>query len=903
MVKLCILGSPGLWAADGREVRSVLQQPRRLALLSYLALSETGGYTRRDQLLGLLWPETDESHARAALSVALSRLRSSLGSGVLVTRGVEEVGLAADRFQCDAVAFQKAFDAGDWAGAADVYSGPLLDGFVLDNGPDFDQWLESQRNRFQRNAVDCLGRLADQAWEADDGQARRWAERAYRFGPLDDNAARRMLRILGSDGHRGAAIELYEEFVARLAAERGIAPSPKTAELATRIREATFEVRSGPEDGRGFPGAMHPASPSSASVPVRRTASVAGNGVEEVGPPRSWQRVVPLGLAVAVGLVLGLSVGAADRDRRGRPSLPVAVAVPVSDSGTHVLGGQWDRWPPSRTAIAYSPSGHLLAYVARLARRDGISHLYVRTMRTGRIERIAGTEGAASPFFSPDGAWIGYFMGSALKRLSTRTGEVDTVVLSAPLPEGPRADVDDIHALGATWGTDGFIVFAGTGGLYRVPEHGGEVELLVDRGEVGADEPLLLQPHFAADERKILFQVMARGPRRVPEIHLLDLESGSLRVVVEDAADAAFIDPGRLLFVRRGVLMGVQVDEDTRVVGEAVPLVQDVMQSFSTGNSTYETGAAQYAVSAAGHMAYARGGVPAPESTSLVRFFDDGDEEAANGLEFAGRGALRISPDGSKALLHLGQGPNGTMWLVDLESGTRRLVAEFASDPVWSPDGTHFAFMSREDLKPYVVPSDGSASPRALFGQVTSGRPLDWSVDGLIAYLDTTGITVRPLGGGEPSHLAAGDDERDAVFSPDGAWMAYVSTVSGRPEVYVAPVPALAPARVVSNDGGVNPAWSPGGERLYYVELSSADPRHLMAVDVQPGESLEAARPIPLFPWRASASMPARSYDVAPDGSFLAVVPSTGPDPARLPPGEYTLVLNFADQVAQRLPR
>src|SRR5688500_15107400 len=114
MIELRTFGAVDLRAADSREVRAILAQPKRLALLVYLAVAANGPFHRRDSLLGLLWPETDQARARASLSRAIHFLRSFLGDELIVSRGDNELAVDFARISCDAVQFQSAATGGDY---------------------------------------------------------------------------------------------------------------------------------------------------------------------------------------------------------------------------------------------------------------------------------------------------------------------------------------------------------------------------------------------------------------------------------------------------------------------------------------------------------------------------------------------------------------------------------------------------------------------------------------------------------------------------------------------------------------------------------------------------------------------------------------------------------------------
>src|SRR2546422_8433970 len=136
MVEFRLLGTLSLTTADGREVGSLLSQPRRLALLAYLAAATPRGPHRRDTLLALFWPEFDQEHARAALRQSLHVLRSALGADAMVSRGDEEIGLDFERIWCDVAAFAGAIVGGELGQALDLYRGNLLEGFFISDAPE-----------------------------------------------------------------------------------------------------------------------------------------------------------------------------------------------------------------------------------------------------------------------------------------------------------------------------------------------------------------------------------------------------------------------------------------------------------------------------------------------------------------------------------------------------------------------------------------------------------------------------------------------------------------------------------------------------------------------------------------------------------------------------------------------
>src|SRR5438876_1600552 len=184
MIELRMLGTLSLTSADGRDVRALLGQPRRLALLAYLAAATPQGFHRRDSLLALFWPELDQEHARAALRQALHVVRDALGAGAVASRGDEEIGLAFDHVSCDVGAFERAVAVGQFREALDLYRGDLLEGFFITGAPSFEQWLETERGRLREVASRAARTLGERC--AADGNlttAAHWTRRALDLAP------------------------------------------------------------------------------------------------------------------------------------------------------------------------------------------------------------------------------------------------------------------------------------------------------------------------------------------------------------------------------------------------------------------------------------------------------------------------------------------------------------------------------------------------------------------------------------------------------------------------------------------------------------------------------------------------------------------------------------------------
>lgn len=237
MIELRTLGELGLKGSDGRDLSVILAQPKRLALLTYLAVSTHR--QRRDSVVALFWPDLDTDHARGALRQALRFIRRQLGDGVLSGRTEEELGCRAGALWCDAAEFERACALGRLAEALSLYGGDFLDGFFVSGAaPEFDYWVEATRARLRNLAVEAARTFAERCEAAGDAAtAIRWARRAFELSPDSEHTLRRLIMLLDRLGERAAAVDIYEDFARRLAAEHHeVEPSPETQELMSTVR-------------------------------------------------------------------------------------------------------------------------------------------------------------------------------------------------------------------------------------------------------------------------------------------------------------------------------------------------------------------------------------------------------------------------------------------------------------------------------------------------------------------------------------------------------------------------------------------------------------------------------------------------------------------------------------------
>lgn len=235
-IELCLLGGFELRGA-GQAGAAVLSQSKPLALLVFLALSPTARSQRRDRLIGLLWPDLDQSHARGALRKALHDVRTALGAHVIATRGDDELALSPAAVRCDVVEFNAAIEKGHLVRALELYRGDLMPGFYLSGCREYEQWLEDERTAARERAAAASWALA----ATFEGQqqltaASSWARRAVRHAWTDERVLRRAMSLLVRLGDRAGAMKMYDEFASRLRADLDVEPSSETTALATSIR-------------------------------------------------------------------------------------------------------------------------------------------------------------------------------------------------------------------------------------------------------------------------------------------------------------------------------------------------------------------------------------------------------------------------------------------------------------------------------------------------------------------------------------------------------------------------------------------------------------------------------------------------------------------------------------------
>jgi DNA-binding SARP family transcriptional activator/tetratricopeptide (TPR) repeat protein len=463
MIELRLLGSADLRNQDGRGAFSVLAQPKRLALLAWLALARPAGFHRRDTIIALFWPELDADHARAALRKTIYHLRQALGSDVILNRGDEEVGLAAGLW-CDAVAFQDAVGAGRAEEALALYRGDLLPGFFLTDVPDFEEWLERERIRLRGQANAAAWKLAAEAEASAGPEAVEWARRALALAPDDEGGMRRYLELLERGGDPSGAVRAFEEYRRQLAQTADLEPDPETVAVATAIRRRSEAARAQAATPPVRSTAVPDTSPRSGPVvpPAPQDVQEPGGGrslpAPEPAPYRSVARRFLLGQAMPLRRVgfrmiasaaMVLAVAAVVWAWPTRSQEPVAIAIGHIRDFTAPASSVSGQALPDllATNLSRAPLLHVVS-PARihelLARRDagnGAAGLIAAARQSGADQVIEG-----ALYQQPDGEFR-----LDLRRVSLRSAAVlasHTVVGPDVFSLVDRATAEILTAMG-----------------------------------------------------------------------------------------------------------------------------------------------------------------------------------------------------------------------------------------------------------------------------------------------------------------------------------------------------------------------------------------------------------------------------------------------------------------------
>jgi eukaryotic-like serine/threonine-protein kinase len=591
----------------------------------------------------------------------------------------------------------------------------------------------------------------------------------------------------------------------RQALERCLEKDPKRR--FRDIGDARFEL----EEGMRSSGAELPRTlqaPAAVALPARRA-------------------VLPwIGAALAMALAVGFAVAYA-RAASVHPRSVRSYILPP-DKNHFAFGG-------ATGGAVVSPDGTRIVFAA--TDDSGRRLLWLRPLDSLTAQPLEGTEGASYPFWSPDSRFLGFFVPGKLKKID---------ILGGP----PQTICDASSGRGGSWSQEGVIVFAADvyGGLRRVSSAGGAsatvTELDRSRGQTSQRWPA-----FLPDGRRFMFWAgnPTASSQETKGIYVASLDEKGQRFLLQTDSDALYAPPGYLLYLREQSLMAHPFDAGSlKFRGEAFPVAEDVASPES-----YRLG--RFSVSQDRSLAYLTG---QNDRSQIITLNAAGQQVGPVG-EPAIIGGIRLSPNGQTLaeILQEPQTKNVDVWLVDLARGVKtRFTFDPAADfdPVWSPDGSRVAWASNNkghfDL--YTKSATGAGEAEVLFASDADKYVTDWSHDGrfvVFTELDPKGnngadIWVQPLFGDRKPYpfLATLFNEGNAVFSPDGRWLAYQSNESGKTEIYITPFPQAGGKWQVSQGGGLTPSWRADGQELYF---ATPDGRLMQASVAAKGPAVEVGSP------------------------------------------------------------
>ena len=639
-----------------------------------------------------------------------------------------------------------------------------------------------------------------------------------------------------------------------------------------------------------------PAAPEPTAAPVPKHN-------DPVVPPshlQVWQRPVP---AALVALVLMAVTGVVAWSLTRPDAVPANVVrfvIPPADAAPFDFEGFY-------VDLAITADGTQIVYRARAP--GGGSQLHLRPVGQFLGAPLRGGEDGTSPFVSRDGEWVGFvdaISRGILRKVSILGGPPVTLLTEFP----------DFIA-GASWGPDDQIIFGTvTGGLYQVPEGGGEPEVLTTP-DAAQGETSHFWPAVIPGRRAVLFvTTMSPAPLTNPQLAVLALDTGVVTRLGLDGVSPRYVSTGHIVYgVMEGSVRAVPFDAGSlEVTGPPVPLVESVMVKTS--------GAANFGVSDQGTLVYVDGG-PSSDDRTVAFVARDG---AVNPLDLPRAPYLspRVSPDGESLVVQTAEDEGGVLWVYDLFGDTQIQQLTFEGDsqrPVWTPDSRRITFSSDRDgtMSLYEVPADGSGVPERLTTaeEGTFHWPGSWSPDGQTLLFNvqngTAGtdwdIWTLSASGRETHSLHAATDTSSyagAELSPNGEWLAYGEGPNGASaDIYVEPfpLPPTGTRRRISQNGGLWPLWSPDGDRLFYRPPIAGATSQLRSVDIitEPRLSFTNEQTLPFEGFVVTAFY--RDYDITPNGERLVMVfPADQTEDGASSPSHINVVLNWTEELKARVP-
>jgi len=847
MLRCRTLGALELSSSKVREHTSVLSQPKRVALLVYLAVGNSRGFHRRDSLLALFWPELDAEHARAALRQALTFLRHELGDDVIRTRGAEEVGVDSERFWCDVVAFDDALRVGNLERALELYQGSFLAGFHVSGCGEFERWLEERRDELRDRAAGAAARLVERAEQAGSlAEAARWARRVLTLRPDDEPTLQKLIALLERTGDRSAALREYDAFAKRTRAEYQTEPSAQTMALIEGLRAVE------PESIRGAPWSISPV----AARPTSR--QVQDIQVPEGQTDRKVRRRVTFVTGAAIGAALVIAVLGSWPLVRGNRGATQTAGAASHRQITH--SGQVSH-------AALSPDGKYLAYV------DGHERVSVQSVAGGEPRTLLTMPDIIFAEWSPDGSELALVQLNPNRFLSFRI----PLLGGEPRPLGGgaiRRWLADGRRLAAFHGaTDFWLRDLITGDRQLVP-----------RADTAA---WLEDADFERGGRWLAYITQPLNSARAPwTLWISRADGGEPRPLLEDTIHIGSLrwsPDGLALYYLRAAgptheLRKLRISPRNGAPdGDPVVLLSGLEPAWVSPIAW----APNFTISEDGtKLAYLR----TVTHSNLLLYPLEGlrPQEAGKRRLTTGTSLKRnpkISPDGAWVAFSDGDRSTRNVFTMAMQGGPIRQItfgSAWDDIPVWSPDGKTLAFVSNRDgrRRVWTVSAEGGIVQPFPASEVTSdpaGAGLAWAPGPDILYRrpgNRNWHVIDPITGGERALLH--NDSLGWVFratySPDGnrvavSWIRnqQPATTSG---VWLLSLRDSSQVQLLAARW-VPMGWTPGRRSLWVIDGDKWDVVHTLPVS--------GGEPRPM--WRIPSDCGDHSlFDLSADGRHVVCV-------------------------------
>ncbi|MEP7085772.1 MAG: protein kinase [Gemmatimonadota bacterium] len=582
------------------------------------------------------------------------------------------------------------------------------------------------------------------------------------------------------------------------------------------------------------------------------TASTAGF-TPAAAPPASRARTI----ALIAAMLLLAALAAWGWLRPREHSFMNRYAMLLRDNEGIVAGSLGGR-------VAVSPDGRRIVYNGR---GDAGTRLWLKDADKVRPTPITGTDGASSPFFSPDGRQVGFVVnGKSVRVLPLDGGSALTLT-------------DSANATAADWGSDNYVYFEVDSGISRIPSTGGHSEVVYKfppGGKVlGAEWPVVLP-----GAKGMIFRLRREGQGVADfEIVAMELPKGEPHVLMRGVY-ARYSESGDLVVVSAdGKLFVVPFDaKKLALTGPPIALYEGLESNAFTS---------AVALSKAGTLIYMT--LSQTSARELVWVTREGLASPVDAAWKVGGTitSFSLSPNGRSIVLDVLRAAGSDVWVKQLPGGPFSRITfgdTSAFRPSWMPDGSSVLYLlDRGDGGgiPTVRRADGIGAQRKLLSARHANGQAFVSQDG--KWLIVRSV-VGEMGNGDISAAHFGDTalvplvatparELTPSLSPDGKFLAYTSDESGTNEIFVRPFPDVGTARwQVSTSGGSAPAWSHSGKELFFRngrnELQSAQ------VSESPTFTVGAQKVLfPLSPFTFGG--PVQQFSVSPDDKRFLMLRET----------------------------